>query len=722
MSNSSTAAEQRTLKVSESTGKDVGRGLARMDPADMRNLGADIGDIVEVVGHKTTVCKLLPAFKEHRGKDRLQIDGIIRENAGAAIGEAVVVRRIAAPPATEVVLEPQGYVPSNRDLEYIGSLLNGLPIIAGDRIRATLFGNRYADFLAKSTSPQGAVVIGSDTLLKIGAVRKGQAAPPAAAPAISYEDVGGLRRQLERVREIVELPLRYPELFERLGIEAPKGVLLLGPPGCGKTLIARAVAHETEANFFAINGPEIIHKFYGESEAHLRKIFEEATRRAPSIIFLDEIDAIAPRRDRAVGDVEKRVVAQLLALMDGLSQREHVIVLAATNLPNMLDPALRRPGRFDREISIPIPDQHGREQILEIHSRGMPLAANVETVRLAAITHGFVGADLEALCREAGMIALRRLLPQIDVSQRHIPYELLSQLNVTMEDFQEALREVEPSAIREVFVEVPDVRWDDVGGLEEVKQRLREAVEWPTKYSELFHSFRLAPPKGLLLSGPPGCGKTLIAKALAAETEVNFISVKGPELMSMYVGESERGVREVFHKARQAAPCIVFFDEIDALASTRSSGGQQDAGVSGRVLSQLLTELDGIEELKGVLVLAATNRRDLLDPALLRPGRFDLQIELPLPDRAAREKIFQVHMRDRPIAADVTAGWLAEQTQGFSGAEIEAVCHRAMMAVLAVRIAASPDAPDATALEVNRENVQEAIRDLSPRSAHVEHE
>ena len=722
MSDSSTATQELTLKVSESTGKDVGRGLARIDPADMRQLGAEIGDLVEVVGHKTTVCKLLPAFKEHRGKGRIQIDGIIRENAGAAIGESTVVRRIAAPPAAEVVLDPLGYTPSNRDLEYIGSLLDGLPIVAGDRVRATLFGNRYADFQVKSTVPQGPVVIASDTLLKIGGARKGEAAPATTAPAISYEDIGGLRRQLERVREIVELPLRYPELFERLGIEAPKGVLLLGPPGCGKTLIARAVAHETEANFFAVNGPEIIHKFYGESEAHLRKIFDEATKKAPSIIFLDEIDAIAPHRDRAVGDVEKRVVAQLLGLMDGLSQRQHVVVLAATNLPNMLDPALRRPGRFDREISIPIPDQHGREEILEIHSRGMPLADNVKVARLAAITHGFVGADLEALCREAGMNALRRLLPQVDFSQRHIPYELLAQLEVNMENFQEALREVEPSAIREVFVEVPDVGWDDVGGLEDVKQRLREAVEWPMKYADLFRSFHLNPPKGLLLSGPPGCGKTLIAKALASETEVNFIAVKGPELMSMYVGESERGVREVFHKARQAAPCIVFFDEIDAMASTRASGGHQDAGVGGRVLSQLLTELDGIEELKGVLVLAATNRRDLLDPALLRPGRFDLQIELPLPDQAAREKIFQVHLRDRPLAKDVTARWLAEQTQGFSGAEIEGVCHRAMMAVLASRIEASPEQPDATGVEVQREHLQTAIEELSPRMARVEHE
>jgi transitional endoplasmic reticulum ATPase len=513
------------------------------------------------------------------------------------------------------------------------------------------------------------------------------------------------------VREIVELPLKYPELFERLGIDAPKGVLLLGPPGCGKTLIARAVARETEANFFAVNGPEIVHKFYGESEAHLRKIFDEATRRAPSIIFLDEIDAIAPRRERTVGDVEKRVVAQLLGLMDGLSQRQHVIVLAATNLPNALDPALRRPGRFDREISIPIPDQRGRLEILEIHSRGMPLAADVDLSRQAAITHGFVGADLQALCREAGMTALRRLLPQMDFSQLHVPYELLSQLEVTMSDFEEALRDVEPSAVREVFVEVPNVTWDAVGGLDHVKQRLREAIEWPLKYATLFNALRLVPSKGVMLSGPPGCGKTLLAKALATEAGVNFISVKGPELLSMYVGESERGVREVFHKARQAAPCIIFFDEIDAMASTRSTG-PQDSGVSSRVLSQLLTELDGIEELKGVLVLAATNRPDLLDSALLRPGRFDLHMELPVPDRAAREKIFQVHLRDRRVAPDVAAAWLAEQTEGFSGAEIEGACHRAMMAALAECIAASPETPDIARLNIGREHLEAAIREL----------
>jgi transitional endoplasmic reticulum ATPase len=722
MSESPTATGEITLKVSESTGKDVGRGLARIDPADMNRLRLGVGDMVQVVGQKATVCKLLPTFKEHRGKGRLQVDGIIRENAGVGLGESAVVRPASVQPAVEVVLDPLGYTPSQRDLEYVGRLLDGLPVVSGNRVRATLFGNRSADFVVKSTSPEGPVVIASETVLKIG---KGQKPPdPSArsAPAISYEDIGGLKRQLERIREIVELPLKYPELFDRLGIEAPKGVLLLGPPGCGKTLIARAVAHETEANFFAVNGPEIIHKFYGESEAHLRKIFDEATRRAPSIVFLDEIDAIAPRRERAVGDVEKRVVAQLLALMDGLSQRQHVIVLAATNLPNMLDPALRRPGRFDREISIPIPDQHGRREILEIHSRGMPLSRDVDLARLAAITHGFVGADLEALCRESGMIALRRILPQVDFSQRHVPYELLAQLEVTMDDFQEALREVEPSAIREVFVEVPNVGWDDVGGLEDVKRRLQESVEWPVKYAELFETYRLKPPKGVLLTGPPGCGKTLLAKALASESEVNFIAIKGPELMSMYVGESERGLREVFHKARQASPCILFFDEIDALASTRSSAGREDSGVGARVLSQLLTELDGIEELKGVLVLAATNRRDLLDPALVRPGRFDLEVELPLPDRATRRKVFQVHLRDRPLAPDVTAEWLADQTDGFSGAEIEGVCRRTMMEAIAARIEASPEQPDTTGLEITREHLKKAIHEIAPRTARIQRE
>lgn len=713
MSKSCAGTSEITLRVSESTGKDVGRGVARMDPADMKNLGVDVGDTVELSGKRKTICKLLPSFKEQRGKASLQIDGIARENAGVGLGEPVVVRRVRVEPAKEVVLLPQGLNLSERDLEYIGSLLDGLPATAGDRVRAALFGSRSADFLVESTQPAGPVVIVSETMLTIGKSRQGEGQPAqAAAPAISYEEIGGLKRQLGRIREIVELPLKYPELFDRLGIDAPKGVLLLGPPGCGKTLIARAVAHETEATFFAVNGPEIVHKFYGESEAHLRKIFDEATRRAPSVIFLDEIDAIAPRRERTVGDVEKRVVAQLLALMDGLSQRQHVIVLAATNLPNALDPALRRPGRFDREIAIPIPDRNGRQEILEIHSRGMPLARDVDLPHLAGITHGFVGADLEALCREAGMNSLRDVLPHIDFSQQRVPYEVLSKLEVTMGDFEVALREVEPSAVREVFVEVPNVTWDDVGGLEEVKRQLREAVQWPLRYPQLFEVARLDPPKGALLFGPPGCGKTLLAKALATETGVNFISVKGPELLSMYVGESERAMRDIFHKARQAAPCIIFFDEIDALASTRSAG-REDSGVGGRVLSQLLTELDGIEELRGVLVLAATNRPDMLDAALLRPGRFDIQVEIPMPDRTARERIFQVHLRERLVEPGIESRWLADQTEGFSGAEIEAVCHRAMMAVLTQRIAASPDQPDPENLQIRRKDLARAIEEMT---------
>ncbi len=701
-------AAEISLRVSESTGKDVGRGIARVDPSDMQRLGMDVGEMLEVEGKRRTICRVLPTYKEHRGKEHLQIDGVVRENAGVGLNEVAVVRRGSARPAQELTLAPQGGTPSNRDLNYIGSLLDGLPVTAGDRVRVTLFGNRRADFLVKNSVPAGAVIVVSDTVLKVQA-GNGQAA--AATAPLSYEDIGGLKRQLDRVREIVELPLKYPELFERLGIDAPKGVLLYGPPGCGKTLLARAVAHETEANFFSINGPEIIHKFYGESEAHLRKLFDEAAQRAPSIIFLDEIDAIAPRRERVVGDVEKRVVAQLLALMDGLSQRQHVIVLAATNLPNALDPALRRPGRFDREITIPIPDQHGRQEILEIHSRGMPLAEDVDLARTAAITHGFVGADLEALCREAGMISLRRLLPQIDFSQPSVPVEMLAQLQVKMGDFQEALREVEPSAVREVFVEVPNVAWNDIGGLDEIKQRLREAVEWPLAYPELFETVHLAPPKGALLCGPPGCGKTLIAKALATEAGVNFVSVKGPELLSMYVGESERGLRDLFRKARQASPCIIFFDEIDALAAARSRGGE-DSGVGARMLSQLLTELDGIEELKGVFVLAATNRPDLLDAALLRPGRFDMRFDIPLPDESAREKIFQIHLRDRPLEQGTTAAWLAAATEGFSGAQIEGVCRRAVMAAIAQRIAALAGGSATSDMVLGRDSFAAAIAEL----------
>lgn len=697
------------LRVTEALSKDVGRAFARMDPEDLQRLGLAIGEVVEVAGKRTTVCKAMPAYKEQRGQSRIQIDGLARENAGAALDEVVQVRKVASRPADRVALAPTTITPADRDLKYIGSLLDGLPVLEGGRVRATLFGSRWADFKVESTVPRGPVVINPTTQLVIGT-----AAGEEGRRSLSYEDIGGLKRELVRVREMIELPLRYPEVFERLGVEAPKGVLLHGPPGCGKTLIARAIAHETEAEFFSVNGPEIIHKFYGESEAHLRKIFEEATRKAPSIIFLDEIDAIAPRREQVLGEVEKRVVAQLLALMDGLTKRQHVIVIAATNIPNAIDPALRRPGRFDREIAIPIPDRNGRLEILEIYSRGMPLASGVDLPHLAEITHGFVGADLEALCREAAMICLRQVLTDIDFSLAHVPYEQLSKLEVRMNDFLAALREVEPSAIREVFVEVPDVGWRDVGGLAEVRARLEEAVEWPLKYASLFERAAIKPPKGILLTSPPGCGKTLVAKAIANESRVNFISVKGPSLLSKYVGESERGVREVFKKARQAAPCIVFFDEIDALIPIRSAGGS-DSHVSERVLAQFLAELDGVEELKGVLVLGATNRPDVIDPAVLRPGRFDTVIDIPLPDGRSRREIFGIHLRGKPLASGIDVGKLAARTEGLSGADIAGICHQAALAaVRRVVEAAGDNPPDEAALLITIRDIRAALAATRP--------
>jgi len=664
------------LKVTEALSKDVGRAFARMGPEDLEKLQGAIGDIVEISGKRKTVCKAMPAYKELRGQSRIQLDGLIRENARAGLDEFVQVSKIVCKPAEKVMLAPLTITPADRDLKYIGSLLDGLPVVEGDRIRATLFGSRSADFRVESTTPRGPVLINPTTQLMIGKVREEEA-----SRALSYEDIGGLKPQLQRIREMIELPLRYPEVFKRLGIDAPKGVLLHGPPGCGKTLIARAIAHETEANFFSVNGPEVIHKFYGESEAHLRKIFEDATLKGPSIVFLDEIDAIAPMREKVIGDVEKRVVAQLLALMDGLTKRQNVIVIAATNIPNALDPAMRRPGRFDREISIPIPDRNGRLEVLEIHSRGMPLAQDVNMTHLADITHGFVGADLEALCREAAMICLRGIMPDIDFALTQIPYEQLAKLEVHMDDFLASLREVEPSAIREVFVEVPDVRWQDVGGLEEVKVHLIEAVQWPLKYPHLFEEAGIKPTKGILISGPPGCGKTLLAKAIANESGVNFISVKGPALLSKYVGESERGVREIFRKARQAAPCIIFFDEIDALVPVRS-GSSSDSHVAERVLSQFLSEVDGIEELKGVLVLGATNRLDILDPAVLRPGRFDEVVEIPIPNEEDRKEIFEIHLRNKPLSPRIVLDDLVSKAEGFSGADIAGACHKAALTAL----------------------------------------
>lgn len=667
------------LKVKEALPKDVGRAIARIDPQDMHSLGMEVGEIIEIEGGRKTPAKAMPCYPEDRGKRIVQIDGITRENAKIGLDERVKVRKVENRPASKITLSPltiSGVLQRERDTKYIGSLIEGIPLTSGDRVRVRLFGTKSCDFKVEDTIPAGVVLVNPTTLIRV----KTKEAKEAGGLKVSYEDIGGLGPQIQRIREMIELPLKYPEVFERLGIEAPKGVLLHGPPGTGKTLIARAVANETEAYFTSISGPEVMGKFYGESEARLRGVFEDAQGNAPAIVFIDEIDAIAPKREEMGGEkqVERRVVAQLLSLLDGLRSRGKVIVIGATNIPNTIDPALRRPGRFDREIFIPIPDKNGRLEILQIHTRGMPLAGDVDLERLASVTHGFVGADLEALAREAAMSALRRILPKIDFEMADIPYETLLKLEVTMDDFLEAMKEVEPSAIREVFVEVPDVQWEDVGGLDDIKEELKEAVEWPIKYSDIFKGIGTNPPKGILLYGPPGTGKTLLAKAVATESGVNFISIKGPELLSRYVGESERGVREIFRKARQAAPAILFLDEIDGLVPRRGAAGS-DSHVTERVVSQFLTEMDGIEGLKGVMVLAATNRLDLVDPALLRGGRFDLLLELPIPDEKTRKGIFKIHTRDKPLHGDVDLEGLAKETEGMVGSDIEFICRRASM-------------------------------------------
>jgi len=669
-------AEGISLKVAEARSRDVGRGIARLDPKDMERMGASVGDIVQLEGKKKTVAKVMPAYMEDRGKKIIQIDGIVRENAEIGIDEKVKVQKVEARSATKITLSPLtlSTLRGDRDTRYIGRLLEGLPLVVGDRVRANLFGTRSCDFKVLDTHPKDGVLIQPTTLIRIKAEG---VAERRIGLKISYEDIGGLNKQIQRVRELIELPLKYPEVFERLGIEAPKGIFLHGPPGCGKTLIARAVANETDAYFSSISGPEIMGKFYGESEARLRSIFEDAQANAPAIIFLDEIESIAPKREEmgAEKQVERRVVAQLLALMDGLQARGQIVVIGATNLPNIVDPALRRPGRFDRELEIPIPDKNGRFDILQIHTRGMPLAEDIDLEKLASITHGFVGADLEALAREAAMVCLRKILPKVDFELADIPYELLLKLEVTMDNFMEALKEIEPSAIREVFVEIPDVKWEDVGGLEDVKERLVEAVEWPLQYQELLKKADIDPPKGILLYGPPGTGKTLVAKAVANESEVNFISVKGPQLISKFIGESERGIREVFRKAKQASPCILFFDELDSVVPKRSGG--DTTHVTERVISQFLTEMDGIEELKGVVVLGATNRLDIVDPAVLRPGRFDLLLELPVPDKKARRAIVQIHTKGKPLAKDVELKELVGKTEQFTGADIASLTRRA---------------------------------------------
>ncbi len=701
-----TTAKPLTLKVAEAVTKDVGRGIVRFDPGEFEKLSVQVGDVVTVEGKRKTVAKVLPAYMEDRGQGLIRLDGITRENAQVGIDEKVKIAACDFQPARKIVVAPLTVMRSY-DARYIGSLLEGLPLVEGDLVRARLIGSRTQDFKVVATSPSGVVMIHPQTAMEV----QQQKEPGEGKTRISYEDIGGLGREIRKIREMIELPLKYPQIFERLGIDPPRGVLLHGPPGCGKTLIARAVANETDAFFRTISGPEIMHKFYGQSEANLRKIFDEATAKAPSIIFLDEIDAIAPKREEMGGEkqVEKRVVAQLLALMDGLASRGQVIVIGATNIPNVLDPALRRPGRFDREIEIGIPDMNGRLAILNVHTRGMPLSEDVDLNRLAEITHGFVGADLEALSREAAMATLRKIFPRIDFELEEIPYETLMKLQVSMDDFREALREVEPSAIREVFTEVPDVKWSDVGGLEEVKRVLKETIEWPLKYNDLFEHAGTTPSKGILLYGPPGSGKTLLAKAVASESEVNFISVKGPELMSKWVGESEKGIREIFKKAKQASPCIIFFDEIDSVAPRRGMDGSSH--VADRVISQFLTEMDGIEELKGIMVLAATNRPDIIDEALLRAGRFDFHFEIPLPDKKARLEILKVHTRQKPLAEDVDLEVLAEASENLVGADLESICKKAAMK--AIREFIESGESDYAEFKIRGKHFQNALEEIN---------
>ncbi|HIQ32014.1 MAG TPA: AAA family ATPase [Methanothermococcus okinawensis] len=691
------------LTVAEAYQSDVGKGIVRIDPEVMEELNLKSGDVVEIVGKSKAYATAMRGFIEDKGRRIIRMDGILRQNAKAGIGDKVKVKKVDIKEATKVVLAPMQPLRFGSGFEeYVKNRLIGQVVSKGSRVVIGVLGTPIP-FVVVSTSPKGVVKITELTKVELKEEPVSEV-EESKIPDITYEDIGGLKEEVTKIREMVELPMRHPELFEKLGIEPPKGVLLVGPPGTGKTLLAKAVANEAGANFYSINGPEIMSKYVGETEENLRKIFKEAEENAPSIIFIDEIDAIAPKRDEATGEVERRMVAQLLTLMDGLESRGQVVVIAATNRPDALDPALRRPGRFDREITIGVPDKKGRLEILQIHTRNMPLAKDVDLEYLAEITHGFVGADLAALCKEAAMKTLRRILPDLDLEKDEIPKEILDKIEVTMEDFKEALKEVEPSALREVLVEVPDVKWEDIGGLEDVKQELREAVEWPLKHKEAFERMGIRPPKGILLFGPPGTGKTLLAKAVANESDANFISVKGPEIFSKWVGESEKAIREIFRKARQAAPTVIFFDEIDAIAPRRGRdvGGSD---VTEKVVNQLLTELDGLEEPKDVVVIAATNRPDILDPALLRPGRLDRVLLVPLPDKKARLEIFKVHTRKMPLAEDVDLEKLAEKTEGYTGADIEAICREAAMIALRENINAD---------KVEMRHFEEAMKKIKP--------
>jgi transitional endoplasmic reticulum ATPase len=707
-----------SLRVAEAQSRDVGRGIARIDPKVSSEIGLSAGDVVEIHGKKKTVSIYWPGYQEDYGKGIIRIDGYTRSNAGAGIDENVDVKKVEARKATKITIAPTEPLRIMGGEEYLKQILENRVISRGDLIPLGIMGRRINLIVTGFQPPAAAVIVVPSTQITLS--EKPAKALALEVPRVTYEDIGGLNDEIRKVREMIELPLRYPELFERLGVEAPKGVLLHGPPGTGKTLLAKAVASETNANFSSISGPEIMSKFYGESEGRLREIFDQAQENAPSVIFIDELDSIAPKREEVTGEVEKRVVSQLLALMDGLQSRGKVVVIGATNRPNALDPALRRPGRFDREIEIGVPNKDGRLQVLQIHTRGMPLADDVDLRRLANVTHGFVGADLEALSKEAALHALRRILPDIDFSADSVPASILNKIIVDMNDFQDSLKEIEPSAMREVLVEVPNVKWDDIGGLKDVKEELQEAVEWPLKYPELFEYMNTEPPKGVLLYGPPGTGKTMLAKAVANESEANFISVKGPELLSKWVGESEKGVRDVFRKARQSSPTIIFFDELDSIAPVRG-GGFGDSHVTERVISQILTELDGLEELKDVVVIGATNRIDMVDPALLRPGRFDKLLSVPVPDLEARKEILKIHLKNKPLAKDVNVVQLAEKTKGYSGADLAALCNTASMLVIKEHITKSKTVEKAKEkledLKISMEYFEKTLEKMKPSFA-----
>src|ERR671919_604357 len=710
------------LKVGEANTRDVGRKIARIDPKVAQEISLATGDAIEISSGraKTTVLNW-PAYSQDYGKGLIRIDGYARNKLGVGINDTVDIKKVQAKDAQSITLAPTEPLRILGAEEYLASFLEGQLVTRGDTIPLNIMGQRV-DLVVISTNPSGPVIINDSTQVTVSeeTAKAVAATREQAVPTITYEDIGGLRDEVTKVREMIELPLRHPELFKRLGVEAPKGVILHGPPGTGKTLLAKAVANETNANFYTIGGPEIMSKYYGESEERLRNVFQEAEKNAPSIIFIDELDSIAPKREEVSGEVERRIVAQLLSLMDGLKARGKVVVIGATNRVNAIDPALRRPGRFDREIEIGVPDRNGRLEILQIHTRGMPLAKDVNLEKLADITHGFVGADLQSLSKEAGIGALRKILPEIDLSSESIPVETLRKIIVTMQDFMDVVKEMEPSAMREVFVEVPDVKWEDIGGLSSIKQELQEAVEWPLKYQGVFTYADAVPPKGILLYGPPGTGKTLIAKAAANESEANFISIKGPELLSKWVGESEKGVREVFRKARQAAPCIIFFDEVDAIAPRRGGSFGGDSHVTERLISQLLTELDGLEILTNVVVIAATNRPDIIDPALLRPGRFDRLLYVPPPDKDSRLQIIKIHIKKKPLAEDVNIEWLASLTGGYTGADIASLSSAAVMLALREHVSKYKDPKEADShrqeLKIHMKHFEEAMKKIRPLS------